>query len=199
MKNLLIVVTTLLMAYGAKAQTYQHSLGLRFAGGTGARYVGLSSNYRLAKGLSLEGIAQTNFQDNHTVHLLLKRHRGLISRRFNYYYGGGLSLGSEESFIRDPETRTRITTYGNSTFGVDMIGGIEMTLLKLNVSFDIKPNINLTGRQNWITFQSGMTIRSVLVTRSQANRNKRQRTRERRLRERERNRSGLGQKAWWPF
>lgn len=199
MRNLLIIVLALILVPEMQAQTYQHTLGLRFAGGTGARYVGLTSNYRLAKGLSLEGIVQTNFQDNHTAHLLLKRHRGLVSRRFNFYYGGGVSVGSEESFIRDPETRTKTFTYGNKTVGVDMIGGIEMTLLGLNVSFDVKPNINVAGRENWITFQSGMSIRSVMVTRSQANRKKRQRAREQKRREREKNRAKNGGGGIWPF
>lgn len=200
MRNLiLITLLSILTLPSMQGQTYKHSLGLRFAGGTGARMIGLTSNYRLAKGLSIEGIIQTNFSDNHTGHLLLKRHRGLVSRRFNFYYGAGMSLGSEESFIRDPSTRTKTYTYGNQTWGVDIIGGIELTLLRLNVSFDVKPNINITGRQNWITFQSGMSIRSVLTTRNQANRKKRKRARERKRKDREQNRSGLGKKTWWPF
>ncbi|MEZ4687627.1 MAG: hypothetical protein R3B47_16660 [Bacteroidia bacterium] len=199
MRNLILLSLALLTALATQAQTYQHTLGLRFAGGTGARYIGLTSNYRLSKGLSLEGIVQTNFQDNHTAHLLLKRHRGLVSRRFNFYYGGGLSVGSEESFIRDPETRTKTYTYGNSTFGVDMIGGIEMTLLRLNVSFDVKPNINISGRENWVTFQSGMSIRSVMTTRGEVNRKKRQRARERKRREREQDKAENGNGGFWPF
>lgn len=199
MRNLLIIVFALIFASEVQTQTYQHTLGLRFAGGTGARYIGLTSNYRLAKGLAIEGIIQSNFQDNHTAHLLLKRHRGLISRRFNFYYGGGLSAGLEESFIRDPETRIKTYTYGNKTLGIDVIGGIELTLLRLNVSFDVKPNINITGRQNWITFQSGMSIRSVMVTRSQAKRKKRRRARERKRREREANRAKKGNGGFWPF
>lgn len=198
MRNLIIAfVTSLLLIPTTQAQTYQHSLGLRLAGGTGSRMIGATSNFRLAKGLSLEGIVQTNFSDNHTVHLLLKRHRGLVSRRFNFYYGGGLSLGSEESFYRVEATREKVFTYGNQTFGFDLIGGIELTLLRLNLSFDVKPNINISGRQNWVTFQSGMSIRSVITTRSAAKRKKRQRERARKQRDRQNNKGSSNN--WWPF
>ena len=187
MRNLIVILISLLcLAPDANAQTYKHTMGIRLAGGTGSRMVGLTSNYRLAKGLSVEGIIQTNFQDNHTGHLLLKRHKGLVSRRFNFYYGAGMSIGSEESYIRNPDTRVKTFTYGNQTWGVDLVGGIEFTLLRLNMSFDVKPNINISGRQNWITFQSGMSIRSVLVTRGQANRKKKQKARERKRREKAR-------------
>lgn len=188
----------------SSAQTYQHALGLRFGNGSISRTLGLTSNHRIAKGWSLEAIGQTDFSDTHTAHLLIKRNKGIISRRFNFYYGTGLSLGSEESFVKDPQTRQKIFTYGNTTFGVDFIGGIELTLLKLNLSLDVKPNINISGRQNWMTFQTGFSVRSVIVTRGQASRNRRQKERARKQRDRDqaRNRNeptGLGKQSWWPF
>ena len=196
MRTIITLSLTLLLSLPSlQAQTYKHTLGLRLSGGTGARMVGLTSNYRLAKGLSVEGIIQSNFSDNHTAHLLLKRHRGLVSRRFNFYYGGGLSLGSEESFYRDASSKEKVFTYGNPTVGLDVIGGIEFTLLRMNMSFDVKPNINLSGRQNWVTFQSGLSIRSVMVTSGQAKKRKRQRARARRQQERQQ--SGNGK--IWPF
>ncbi|EIM77563.1 hypothetical protein A3SI_06364 [Nitritalea halalkaliphila LW7] len=63
----------------------------------------------------------------------------MISKRFNYYYGAGLSAGVEESFVRNPDTREIIQTYGNRTTGMDFIVGVEMTLLNVTVSVDYKP------------------------------------------------------------
>jgi hypothetical protein len=112
--------------------------------------------------LTLEGIVQSDFSLNTTAHLLLKRHRPIISKRFNYFYGGGMSLGSEESHIKQAGNNEILHTYGNSTMGVDLIGGIEMTLAGTVLSLDYKPNINISGRQEFYRGQVGISARMVL-------------------------------------
>ena len=56
-----------------------------------------------------------------------------------------------------------ITTYGNETFGADLMIGAEITLLGANVSLDYKPNINISGRDNWFKDQVGISVRKVLI------------------------------------
>ena len=112
-----------------------------------------------------------------------------ISDRVGFYMGGGLSFGSEESVRNNRDAREIITTYGNATVGVDLIFGLEFTLLKHNFSVDYKPNFNLAGREPWYRGQVGFSARGVLVKGSTQNKRKRQRTRERKkkLKEKERN------------
>ena len=162
----IIVATGIILASlsVANAQSYFTTAGLRFASSKDTRQFGFTVQQRLGKHVTAEGILQTDFRDNHTFHLLAERHHPIISKRWNYYYGAGISLGNEESFVKDPDTRQKIITYDNKTVGIDAIAGIEFTMLRLNVSWDVKPNFNITGRENFMTLQTGISVRSVLVS-----------------------------------
>jgi hypothetical protein len=73
------------------------------------------------------------------------------------------SLGREESFVKNNVTKEIIHTYGNSTTGIDLIGGVEITLAGATISLDYKPNINLSGREEFYRGQVGISARTVLV------------------------------------
>jgi len=143
-------------------QSYRFTMGLRLSDGY-ARMLGLTAQNRLAKKLTLESIVQSDFTSNHTGHVLIQRHHNLITRRINYYYGTGLSFGQEVSFMKNPDTGQRDYTYDNYTLGADLLLGLELTMLHLNVSWDLKPNFNMLGRENWITWQTGISVRSVIL------------------------------------
>lgn len=149
--------------------------------------VGLTAQQRIFKGYTVEGILQTDFNANTTIHALLERHRRLVTKRLNYYYGAGISLGKEESRQKIPETRQIIQTYGNQTMGLDLIAGIEFTLLRINFSVDYKPNVNIVGREPWYSGQVGISARSVLIKGSQQKKNKRKRARQKRKNRRDGN------------
>lgn len=177
---LLILNTTQLLA-----QSYGTTLGLRFGNHPAYRTIGLTGQHRLMKGLSLEGIVQSDFNNNTTVHALVQKHHRLITKRFNYYYGTGIAVGTEESFQKDPATREIKNTYGNPTVGMDLILGVEITLLKANISIDYKPNINFIGRNPWYSGQVGISARTVLVKGSTQNKKKRKKARERKRKSKE--------------
>ena len=80
---------------------------------------------------------------------------------------------------KDQEAREIIYTYGNATLGVDLIVGLEFTLLRHNFSIDYKPNFNLAGRNQWYRGQVGFSARGVLMKGSTQNKKKRQRVRQR--------------------
>ena len=179
MKHFLLLFLTLSICQSVVfAQSYGTSLGLRFGNQQDFRTVGLSAKHRIEKGWTLEGIVQSDFNYNTTFHALIERHERLISKRFNYYYGTGISLGQEAGTLKDPSTKEIISTYGNKTLGLDLIFGIELTLLKANISIDYKPNINLIGRNPWYAGQVGISARSVLVKGSTQNKNRRQKSRQ---------------------
>ncbi|GEO23534.1 hypothetical protein CQA01_40680 [Cyclobacterium qasimii] len=164
----------------AIGQSYGTSGGLRLANNDQGRMLGLTVQQRIEKGLTIEGIIQSDFSYNTTAHAILERHRPLLTKRLNYYYGAGVSMGIEESRQKVPESMQIIQTYGNGTLGVDLIGGVELTLLGINFSLDYKPNINIVGREPWYSGQVGISARSVLVKGNKQNKKKRQRNRQKR-------------------
>ncbi|WPR77430.1 hypothetical protein [Algoriphagus sp. NG3] len=147
----------------AEAQRYGTAVGLRFGNNNLYRTVGLTAQQRISKRLSIEGILQSDFNLNTTMSVLMEKHHPIISKRFNYYYGVGPSLGVEESFVKDPESKQILHTYGNATAGIDLIGGLELTMLNTVISLDYKPNINLVGREEFYRGQVGISARMVLV------------------------------------
>jgi hypothetical protein len=161
-------------------QSYGTSGGLRLANTNQGRMLGLTVQQRLKKGLTIEGILQSDFNVNTTVHAIMQRHRSVISKRLNFYYGAGISMGIEESEERIPERMQIVKTYGNETLGVDLIGGVELTVLGINLSLDYKPNINITGKTPWYSGQVGISARSVLVKGSKQNKKRRKKARQQR-------------------
>ncbi|MCS4436933.1 hypothetical protein [Aquiflexum gelatinilyticum] len=162
------------------AQRYGNALGLRMGSNDFSRTIGLTAQQRVFKHVTLEGIVQSDFDRNTTFHLLLERHRPILSKRFNYYLGAGISSGWEESFVKVPEANQIIHTYGNPTTGVDLIGGIEMTVANTVISLDYKPNMNLSGREEFFRGQVGISARMVLVKSKEQDKKRRKRERDRR-------------------
>lgn len=179
-RSILFISIILISAFSeANAQRYGTTLGIRMGNNQISRTFGITAQQRIADHASLEAILQSDFNLNSTFSILAKKHHPIISKRFNYYYGAGLSLGKEESFVKNESDQTIIRTYGNNTTGVDLIGGIEMTLLNTVISVDYKPNINLAGRSEFYRGQIGLSARMVLVKSKEQKKRQRQRQRAR--------------------
>ena len=181
-KSLVIFfICFLLNGIQVNAQRYGTALGLRLGNSDINRTVGLSLQQRVMERVTIEGILQTDFSRNSTLSVLAQKHHPIISKRFNYYYGAGLSFGNEESFVKNPSTKEIIHTYGNATTGVDLIAGIEMTLANAVISLDYKPNINFVGREEFYRGQVGLSVRTVLVKSKEQKKKQRQRQKAKRV------------------
>ena len=187
-KYLLVLVVVVGCANTLVAQKYGTTLGLRL-GNDRYRTLGLTLEQRLLKRATFEGILQTDFSRNTTTHFLIKRHHPLLTKRLNLFAGMGVSFGTEESVGVNPQTKEVITTYDNTTMGADLMVGAELTFLGYNVSLDYKPNINLTGRDNWYQGQVGISVRAVLIKDKTYKKKQRKREKEKRKRQRAKNRS----------
>lgn len=186
----ILIFSILIISFQVKAQRYGTAVGIRTGNNNYSRTFGFSAQQRIFKHLTLEGILQSDFDKNTTAHLLLETHKPIISKRFNIYYGMGVSKGWEESFVKDKETKQVLHTYGNSTTGMDIIGGVELTLANMVVSLDYKPNINLAGREEFYRGQVGISARMVLVKSKEQDKKRRKKARAKR----KQNREPLGQK-----
>jgi hypothetical protein len=161
----------------AIAQRYGTAVGLRLGNNEFGRTIGISAQQRVMDRISLEGILQSDFNSNTTLSLLLEKHNPIISKRFNYYYGAGVSFGSESSTYKDEVKKELVQTYGNGTVGVDLIGGVELTIVNTVISLDYKPNVNISGRNEFYRGQVGISARMVLVKSKEQKKKKRQRQR----------------------
>jgi hypothetical protein len=179
-KYFLIPIIIMLLSFPGFSQGYITSMGARVGSNDNFRMAGLSFQQRIFKKLTLEGIVQSDFQKNTTLHLLCEYHQNIVSKYFNFYMGAGLSEGWEE--FNEHHNAAR-----NQTMGADLIAGVELTMLHWNVSLDYKPNFNIYGRESWYQGQIGISVRAVLLNEKQANKN--QKEREKKKKEREKTRA----------
>ncbi|MEQ8878391.1 MAG: hypothetical protein RLQ12_02110 [Cyclobacteriaceae bacterium] len=184
MNRLTLIVVFCMVTSPLLAQKYGTTLGLRLANDD-RRMLGVTMQQRIFNNVTMEGIVQSDFDRNTTFHGLVKNHIPLITKRLNIYTGAGLSFGVEESFRKDPVSKEVINTYGNETFGADLMIGAEITLLGACVSLDYKPNINISGRDNWFKDQVGISVRKVLIKDNQRKKKIRKKARTKRKKERQ--------------
>lgn len=157
------------------AQRYGNAIGIRLGNNNLSRQVGITFQQRILDHTSIEGILQTDFARNSNLSILLEKHKPILSKRFNYYLGAGISFGNEESFVKNEGDKEIIQTYGNSTMGIEGIGGLEFTVANTVLSVDYKPNFNLTGREEFYRGQVGFSARTVLTKSKEQKKKKRQR------------------------
>lgn len=175
MKQRTILTSLALLPALIFAQSYNTALGMRL----GTDW-GVTVKQRVAKTASLEAIIQSSLQREETqITLLGEQHFPLISRRFNIYAGGGLHKGwaTRDGAEGDPDYK--------DPFGLSLIAGIEASLGRLNLSYDFKPAVNLSGGSHTIYSQTGISLRYVIVKRpwlkaDDKSKRKRQRERSRR-------------------
>ena len=180
-KSILFYILTVSFIVPVFAQNYITSLGVRVADNTDFRMAGLSLQQRIFKKTTLEAVIQSDFQKNTTFHLLGEYHQNIITKGFNFYLGAGAYTGFEESLETDQQTPVKTQ---NSTFGADLIAGVELTMLHWNLSLDYKPTFNIAGRDSWYQSQVGISVRAVLLNDATLRKHKREKEREKRKKER---------------
>ena len=151
-KHILVLIlgSFSLITYG---QSYDLAMGMRF----GTDW-GLSIQQRVANKTTIEAIFQSSFQRDETMLTVMgEQHMPFITRRFNLYTGGGFHKGFS----------SRDGTEGyTEPLGLSLIAGLELSLGKLNLSYDIKPAFNFRGGDQFLYIQSGLSIRYVLLKRN---------------------------------
>ncbi len=149
MKYSSILFIVLISTTGLLAQGYNTIGGIRF----GTDW-GITAKHRIKDKTTVEGIFQSSTKREEVlISALVAKHNPLVTKRFNFYTGGGLHYG----FASDPEV-----SYKNP-FGVSAIAGVEFKVAKLVASWDFKPAINLVGGQKKVYAQSGISLRYVFV------------------------------------
>lgn len=151
MKQLILTVFLLAIPIFLFSQTYDASAGLRL----GTEW-GLTGKARVANKTTVEGILQQSLlkKKQTTLTGLVEFHQPFIFKRVNFYKGVGIHKG----WVSNKDKNNGI----KNPFGITGVGGLEMTFARYNLSYDIKPAINLTGGHKTIDFQTGLSIRYVV-------------------------------------
>ncbi|MEZ4910229.1 MAG: hypothetical protein R2774_05155 [Saprospiraceae bacterium] len=133
------------MSFGQKYNTVG---GIRFGEDLGITFAQRIANKTTAELLIQPG---TLYRNTFTS-LSVKQHYGLLSKRFNFFMGGGVFIGN---------AKTSETTFSNA--GMTFPMGAEVTFGQLNVSFDYLPMalIKRDESQSWFASTSGISLRYV--------------------------------------
>lgn len=155
MKNVFLFCFVLL-SFSLLGQKYNTSAGVRLSND-----FGISISQRIAKKHTIELLHQDGFFSNspRMTSLTVKKHYGLLTRRFNVFLGaGGFMSGSSEDYYDEPLT---------NNYGIAMIAGAEMTIGRLNISADYSPNYALKQDADGPRFisSSGISLKYVLIKR----------------------------------
>jgi hypothetical protein len=117
--------------------------------------IGLTGAYRFKDKLTAEVLLKPEiFSDYSLVSVMVKRHYSILgSRRLNLFAGGGLFTLSESNLI---DSRT-------NAFGIGFALGCEMTVGRVNVSYDYLPlfTVNQNDYNKNFHMNNGFSIRYV--------------------------------------
>lgn len=197
MKKLIWLSVFCLTYLFTQAQGYDTAFGLRF----GTEW-GLTFKQRFAKRTTAEALLQySNKRKETTISLLGEQHLPILMRNVNIYGGGGLHKGfvsaiDGEAPYKDP-------------LGLTLIGGVEVSVARLNVSFDIKPSVNVVGGEKKLYTHSGVSVRYIIdkrpiinkksdkeKARAQRQRQKAKAKRKKQREKRKKNGEGINWRIW---
>ena len=194
-KPIYVLVALVLLQSTVSAQFYMTAGGLR----AGTDW-GLTVQQRITKNMTIEGIVQSSLQREEVLlTALAERHYALGYRGLNIYTGGGLHKG----FVTQKQTaESAPTTTYKDPMGVTFIGGAELTLGRINISYDFKPAINLVGGEKKFYTQSGVSLRYVLLNNKEykkIQKKKKKKEKQKRKEKRRENGGGIHIGDGWKF
>lgn len=151
MKYFLFLVPLLFISK-SPAQAYFTTAGIRL----GTDY-GLSLKQRLTKKMTAEAILWTGNRNTSDVGLtaLLDQHRNILFRNFNLFYGAGLSWKWNH-----PYPESNVTT---GSFGIPVQAGIELTIGRINLTWDYTPILYISTKSNAFDSLKGLSVRYVFM------------------------------------
>lgn len=120
------------------AQKYKTAAGVRFDNG-----LNLTVQQYITNGWTAEGILHTPLMASKDlgVTVLAEKHRKILFRGTNFYTGIGAHYYWQQNSVRDAEE------IHENVMGLSGIAGLEMSLGRINLAVDWKPELHLSGDQ----------------------------------------------------
>jgi hypothetical protein len=141
----------------ASAQSYKTAVGLRLDNG-----INITAQQHLFNKWTLEGILHTSLRsDDLGLTLLAEKHHKILFRGLNIYWGaGGHYYWENQSTVSNDEPIANV-------FGLSLIGGAEISLGRINLAVDWKPELHLSGEDvrpfDWNG--AAISVRYILIKR----------------------------------
>jgi hypothetical protein len=130
----------LLAASVAHGQSYNTAAGIRVERG-----LDLTLQQRIAGNWTAEAMVHTSFFSKDLgLSLLAERHHKIFIRNFNFYYGVGGHYYAESD-----ANRRNVPELVQNVWGLSGIGGVEVSLGRLNLAVDAKPELHFGGDQTY--------------------------------------------------
>ncbi len=146
----LFVLSLLVMGvnHHATSQAYFTAMGIRM----GTEF-GITLQQRILGGVTGQGIVSANaVNEKTTATVLVQLHNPLITRNVNFYIGGGL----HQRWKRGEEP-------GSGLSGVTGVAGAELTLGKINISWDYKPVYHLNATDHAFESETAVSLRYIFI------------------------------------
>jgi hypothetical protein len=155
----LLIVCFFLLGKLCYSQSYGFAGGLRMGTEVGFSFVGRVENHTTLEGIFQSSVLQPNQLG---TSLYVKQHFPLLTRRINFFMGFGgfydFPAGSEPvnpKVIREP------AIHG---YGPGIMLGAELSIGKLNLSYDFRPQINLSGEGRAFVPNTALTMRYIFIS-----------------------------------
>jgi hypothetical protein len=149
---ILLVFLSISTPFPLLSQSYNTALGIRWGDG-----IGITARQRLMKKTSIEGIFYQHHKTDQTIAaVMLDHHMPVITRRLNLFAGGGVGRASHLS-----EDNVNIAYNA-----ILVNAGLEFTIARLNLSWDIIPVMPLSNQENSLTTLTAFSLRYVLIKKS---------------------------------
>ena len=128
----------LLFSTPAFAQRYKTAAGVRFDNG-----FNLTAQQYITNGWTVEGILHTPLiaSKDLGVTVLAEKHRKILFRGTNFYTGVGAHYYWQQNSARNSEV------IHENVMGLSAIAGLEVSLGRINLAVDWKPELHLSGDQ----------------------------------------------------
>jgi hypothetical protein len=158
-KTFVVVFIIVIASLPAVAQKYRTAAGIRIGSG-----IGVSVQQYLWDKFTLEGIVQKNlFKSGTHVSALFESHNKLLFKGLNFYLGAGPHFGFYGSGVQSDSKTSEESIAIKNAVGVSAIGGLEMRLNRVLLSYDYQPGINFSGGEQVFNSQTGLTVRYIFL------------------------------------
>ena len=147
----------LLITSALSAQSYKTAVGIRVDNG-----VQFTAQQYLFNQWTAEGILHSSIgSKNLGLTLLGERHYKILARGLNIYLGAG-----GHYYWENEPTRTE-TTVNQNVYGLSFIGGAEISLGRVNLALDWKPELHLneSADQTFGWNGASLSVRYILAKR----------------------------------
>ncbi|MBK8373266.1 MAG: hypothetical protein IPL20_18405 [Saprospiraceae bacterium] len=137
-------------------QSYRTAAGFRFG-----NEIGLSISQRIFDKKTIDLYhAPSLFTDRSTTGLVMKQHYSMLTKRLNFFGGGGLYYQMKNGLSTNDDP-----AYEQHSAGLALVAGIDFTIGKINIGYDMIPLYRLSGNDTGrrISSSSAISVRYVIV------------------------------------